>query len=104
MLITCNHSKNCFSFRRDCTRFTAAGPKGGLFVPKRGPFCPNAATQTLYEYYFQLIRLLLKGGPVFSDKDEVHCQMDTADWTSSLEDDSVVARWLIPIRREQASG
>jgi len=34
----------------------------------------------------------------------VHCQMDTADWTSSLEDDPVVARWFIPIRREQASG
>jgi hypothetical protein len=60
--------------------------------------------QTLYEHSSQRILLLLKGSPVFSDKDGMHCQMDAADWTSSLEDDSVVARWHIPIRREQASG
>jgi hypothetical protein len=60
--------------------------------------------QTLYEYSLRLTSLLLKGSPVFSDKDEEHCQMDTADRTSSLVDDSVVARWLIPIRCEQASG
>jgi hypothetical protein len=60
--------------------------------------------QALFGYSLQLISLPLKGGPVFSDKAEVHCQMDTADRTSSLDDDSVVARWLIPIRREQASG
>jgi hypothetical protein len=60
--------------------------------------------QPVYEYSLQLISLPLKDGPVFSDKDEMHCQTDTADRTSSLDDDSVVARWLILVRREQASG
>jgi hypothetical protein len=46
---------------------------------------------------------LLKDDPVFSDNREVNCQIDTANWTSSPEYDSVFVRLFNPSRHEQAS-